>query len=148
MVKALFFTIVYSTVGEAGCIAFFNLSYDGSSAFNVQVGILLASEGSIRQVFSGSAGANCYEGICLANLFAQLFISFGNQVLQVLGHFLIHDGLANFSANLAQLSAVIYIQTSDKVFDFLIQASFFKEISVSAGSSCKAIGYGYIHMGG
>ena len=148
MVKALFFTIVYSAVGKAGSIAFLNLCYDGSSALNIQIGILLTSERSVRQVLSGSAGANCYEGISLADLFAQLFISFSNQVLQVLGHFLIHDSLANLGANLTQLSAVVHIQTGNQVFNLFIETGFFEEISVGASSGCKAIGYGHIHMGG
>ena len=148
MVKALFFAIVYGTVGEAGSIAFLNLSNDGCSAFNIQICILLTCKGSIGQVFSSSTGANCYEGISLANLFAQLFVSFSNQLLQILRHFFVHDGLANFCANLTQLSAVINVQPSDEIFDFIIQAGFFEEVSVSAGSGCKAIGHGNVHMGG
>ena len=148
MVKALFFTIVHSAVGKAGRIALLNLCYDSSSAFNVQISILLTSEGSVRQVLSGSAGANSHEGIGLANLFAQLFISLCNQLLQVGRHFLVHDSLANFSAHLTQLSAIVDIQTCDQFFDFIIQAGVFKEISVSTGGGCKTVGHGNIHMGG
>ena len=147
MVKALFFTVVNRTVGEAGSIAFLNLCYDGCSTLNVQVGVLLTGKACVRQILCGSAAANSNKRISLANLFAQLFVSFSNQILQVLRHLFVHNSLTNLSANLTQLSTVVYIQAFDEVFDFLVQTSFLKEISIGTCSSCKAIGYGYINVG-
>ena len=113
MIKALFFTVVNRTVGKAGSIAFLNLSNDGFCTLYVQVGVLLACKACIRQILCGSAAANSNERISLANLFTQLFVSLGNHVLQILRHFFVHNCLADLSANLAQLSAVVYVQTGN-----------------------------------
>ena len=113
MIKALFFTVVNRTVGKAGSIAFLNLSNDGFCTLYVQVGVLLACKACIRQILCGSAAANSNERISLANLFTQLFVSLGNQILQILRHFFVHNCLADLSANLAQLSAVVYVQTGN-----------------------------------
>ena len=48
MIKALFFTIINSTVGKAGSVAFLYLCDNGFSTLYVQIGILLTSKACIR----------------------------------------------------------------------------------------------------
>ena len=149
MVKALFFTIVNSAVGKAGSIAFFNFSDNGFSALYVQIGILLTSEACVRQIFCGSRAANCNIRLVDIHFFTKFFVSCCDSILQILGHFFIKDCLADTSANVTQQSAVFNVsQFANQFTYFIVQTTFFKEVSVSVSSSSEAIRYGNINFSG
>ena len=147
MIEALFFTIVNSAIGEARSIAFFNFSDDGFSALYVQVGILLTSEACVRQIFCGSRAANCNIRLVDIHFLTKFFVSCCDSILQILGHFFIKDCLADTSANITQQSAVFYVgQFANQFAYFIVQTTFFKEVSVSVCSSSEAVRNGNVNL--
>ena len=149
MIEALFFTIVNSAVGKAGSIAFFNFSNDGFSALYVQIGILLTSEACVRQIFCGSRAANCNIGLVDIHFLAQFFVSCSDCILQILGHFFFKDSLTDTSAHVAKQSTVFNVsQLANQFTYFIVQTTFFKEVSVSVSSSSEAIRNGNVNLSG
>ena len=131
MVKTLFFTIIHSAVGKAGSITFLDFLNNHFGALYVQVGILLTCKTGIRQIFRSSAGPYCYIRLFFTDFFAQFLIGLGNGILQILGHFLIHDGLAQLSTDIPQLCCVFHVSyLRNQCGHFFFQAGLFNKIAI------------------
>ena len=87
MVEVLLRSVVYSAVGEGGCVAFLDLTDNHVTAGDIQVGVLLACEGSIRQVFCGSRGTNGYIWIFFVDFLGEFFVSIADRSREVFRHF-------------------------------------------------------------
>ena len=74
MSEAFLHAVVGRAVSKGGSVAFLDFADDFFPSFYIEVGVLLAREGSVRQVFRGRAGADGYEGIAVTGLLRQFFI--------------------------------------------------------------------------
>ena len=110
VIKALFRTIVGSTICKSRSIAFFYLFDDHVCAFNVQIGILLAGKAGIRQIFGCGTGTNGHKGIAFAHFLAQFFIAGTDGISQIFRHFRIANRLADGSCNIAQLCGIFDVR--------------------------------------
>ena len=112
----------------------------------VQVGILLACEGSVRKIFCGSAGTYSNEWILFANLFSQFIIRISNGLCQISWHFSVHDALTDACADFVKFYAVFYIvQSFEKFMNLFVLSGNIHEITICV-SGCS-ISIWYRHLG-
>ena len=136
MVKALFFTVIYRTVGKAGCVALLYLLNNHLGALNIQVGILLTCKTGVWQIFRSSTGPYCYIRFFFTDFFPQFFIGFGDSRLQILGHLFVHDGFAQFGTDITQLCRILHVSNlSDQRSHFFFKAGLFNKIPIGIRGS-------------
>ena len=146
MVEVLLRSVVYSAVGEGGCVAFLDLTDDHVTAGDIQVGVLLACEGSIRQVFCGSRGTNGYIWIFFVDFLGEFFVSIADRSCEVFRHFSGNDAFADLSAYFMEFDRVLYIgKTLQQFVDLFVLSGDIHEITVSM--SCCRVAVWYRHAG-
>ena len=149
MIKILLCSVVYRAVGEGGCIAFLNLADNHIAAGYVQVGILLACEGSIRQIFCCCRGTDCHVGIFFIDLACQFFIGIADGLCQIFRHFRRNDGFADFRAHIVKLYGIIHVaQFAQQFMDLCILSRLFHEIPISMSRCRISVGNGNTGGGG
>ena len=149
MVEMFLCAIVYSTVGESGCVAFLYLANHHVTAGDVEVRILLACKGSIRQVFGGGGRTDCHIGIFLIHFLSQFFVSVADGLGQVFRHFSGNDAFADLGADFVEFHGIFHIlQILQHFMDFLVLSGGFHEIAVCMSCGSVAIGNGYAGGGG
>ena len=138
MVEMFLRSVVYSAVGEGGCVAFLNLADDHVTAGDIEVGVLLSCEGSIWQVFCRSGRTNSYIRIFFVHFLGKFFISIADLLSQVFWHFSGNNAFTNLCAYFMEFYGVFYIfQTLQQFMNLLVLASDFHEITVSM--SCRSV---------
>ena len=147
MVETLFFTVIHRAVGKAGCIAFFNLLDDHLGALHIQVGILLACKTGVGQIFRSRAGPYGYIRIFFADFLPQFFIRFGDSRLQIFGHLFVHDGLAQFGADIPQLRRILHVRNlSDQRGHFFLQAGRLNKVTIRISSGRISVRHGNVRL--
>ena len=145
MVKSFFRAIVCSSVRKSRCITFFYLLNNHIGAAYIQICILLAGKGCVRQVFSGSTGANSHERILFAYFLTQLFIPFSNRFGQFRRHRSGTDGFTNLSCYYTKLHGIFDIRQFFKhFFNLFIKTCFGHEISISCRCRSKTVRYRHV----
>ena len=147
MVEILLGSVVYSAVSEGGSIAFLDLADDHIASGNVEVGVLLACEGSVRQIFSGSGRTDSHIRIFFIDLLCEFFVCITDSLCQVFRHFCRSDAFADLCADFMEFHGVFYIgQVFKQFMDLLVLSCCFHEISVSM--SCRSVSIRYRHARG
>ena len=141
MVEMFLCSVVHSTVGECGSVAFLHLADNHVTAGDIQVGILLACKGSIRQVFCGSGRTDSHIGILFIDFLSQFFICITDSLGQVSRHFSRYNAFTNLCADFMKFYGIFNIlQILEQFMNLFVLSCGFHEIAVSMGSGCIAIG--------
>ena len=149
MVEMFLGTIVYSTVGKGGCVAFLHLADNHVTAGDIEVGILLACKGSIRQIFSGGGGADCHIGVFLIHFLSQFFVSVADSLCQVFRHFSGNDAFADLGADFMEFHRVFHVlQFLEQFMNLSVLSGGFHEIAVCMSRGSVSVGNGHTGGGG
>ena len=148
MVIALLFPVIHGPVRKAGSVAFLHLGDYAVGSLDVQIGILLSGKAGIGQILRRSAGADGHIRLSFTHLGSQFPVGFPDGILEILGHFLFHDGSPQLAAHRTQLFIVLHIgKAGQQAAHFFFQPGGFDEIAVRVSRGGKAIGNRHIGLG-
>ena len=107
-------------------------------ADHVQVRLLLAGKGGVRQVLGGCRRANGHGDLLLAVL--EPIIEFADFLLEFRGELGLLDPAADFSASLGELLHIVNVKGSQTLGDAILQAAFLDEQAETFSGCRKAVG--------
>ncbi|VVN12319.1 hypothetical protein PS639_03855 [Pseudomonas fluorescens] len=145
VVEALVDAVGNGAVVEQRGEHLFGGANDVFDATDVQEGLLLTGEGSVRQVFGGSRRAHGHGHVRVAGRQrGERGADFGVEFLGELGF---HDPLTDLRAGLGQGVHIVDVQGVERGMDLLVQAAQLQKITISLSCRGKATGHRYTGTG-